>query len=68
MGGAFISFQQLMEEDKRDFNWINAALYTAFAADGFMAFDQFVERWLHHGESVDVYVAIAEAFSVVQGN
>ena len=44
MGGAFAVFQLLKEEDKRDFDWIKAALYTAFAADGFMAFDQFV-KW-----------------------
>ena len=43
MGGAFTVFQQLKEEDKRDFDWIKAALYTAFAADRFMVFDQFVE-------------------------
>ena len=43
IGGAFTVFQQLKEEDKRDFDQIKAALYTAFAADGFMEFDQFVE-------------------------
>ena len=68
MGGAFAVFQQLKEEDKRDFDWIKAAIYTAFAVDGFMAFDQFAERWLHPGESVDVYLAVAEAFGVVRGN
>ena len=43
MGGAFIVFQQLKEEGKRDFDLIKAAIYTTFAADGFMAFDQFVK-------------------------
>ena len=43
MGGAFAVFQRLKEEDKRDFDQIKAALYTAFAADGFIVFDQFVE-------------------------
>ena len=56
MGGTFTVFQQLKEEDKRDFDQIKAALYTASAADGFMAFDQFVKQQLHHGESVDVYL------------
>ena len=67
MGGAFIVFQQVKEEDKRDFDRIKAALYTAFAADGFMAFDQFVERRLHHGESVDVYLAELRRLSVLFG-
>ena len=57
MGGTFTVFQQLKEENKRDFDWIKAALYTAFATDGFMAFDQFVEWWLHHRDLVDVYLA-----------
>ena len=63
--GAFIVFQLLKEEDKRDFDRIKAALYTAFAADGFMAFDQFVEQRLHHGESVDVYLAGLRRLSVL---
>ena len=57
MGGAFAVFHQLKEEDKMDFDRIKAALFTAFAADGFMAFDQFAERWIYLGESVDVYLA-----------
>ena len=63
----FAVFQQLKEEDKRDFDQIKAALYTAFAADGFMAFDQFVERWLHHRESVDVYLAELQRLLVLFG-
>ena len=65
MDGAFTIFQQLKEEDKRDFDWIKAALCTAFAVDGFMAFDQFVNRRLHHGESVDVYLAELRRLSVL---
>ena len=67
MGGAFTVFQQLKEEDKRDFERIKAALYTAFAVDGFMAFDQFVERWLHHGNLVDVYLAELRRLLVLFG-
>ena len=66
MGRAFIVFQQL-KEDKRDFDWIKAALYAAFAADGFMAFDQFVKRQLNHGKSVDVYLAELRRLSVLFG-
>ena len=38
IGGAFTVFQQLNEEDKRDFDQIKATLSTAFATDGFMTF------------------------------
>ena len=65
MGVTFTVFQQLKEEDKRDFDRIKAALYTAFAADGFMAFDLFVERRLHHRESVDVYLSELQRLSVL---
>ena len=65
MGCAFTVFQQLKEEDKRDFDQIKAALYTAFAGDGFMAFDQVVEQRLHHGELVDVYLAELRWLSVL---
>ena len=67
MGGAFIVFQQLKEEDKRDFDQIKDALHTTFATDGFMTFDQFVKRRLHHGESVDVYLAVLRRLSVLFG-
>ena len=67
MSGAFTVFQLLKEEDKRDFDQIKAALYTAFATDVFMAFNQFIERWLHHGESVDVYLAKLWRLSVLFG-
>ena len=67
MGGAFTVFQQLKEEDKRDFDRIKAALYTAFAMVGFMAFDQFVKRRLHHRELVDVYLAELRRLSVLFG-
>ena len=67
MGGAFAVFHQLKEEDKREFDRIKAALYTAFVADRFMAFDQFAERRLHHGESVDVYQAELRRLLVLFG-
>ena len=52
---------------KKDFDRIKAAQYTAFAVDGFMASDQFVDRWVHHGESVDVYLGELRRLSVLFG-
>ncbi|KAG0719538.1 hypothetical protein GWK47_050258 [Chionoecetes opilio] len=55
--GAFSVYQQLNSADKNDFSKIKAALISAFAADKFVAYEQFVTRRLQDGESVDVYLA-----------
>ncbi|KAG0710637.1 hypothetical protein GWK47_022384 [Chionoecetes opilio] len=55
--GAFSVYQQLNSADKNDFSKIKAALISAFAADKFVAYEQFVIRRLQDGESVDVYLA-----------
>ncbi|CAM1309532.1 Uncharacterised protein g5189 [Pycnogonum litorale] len=56
-GGAFAVYQQLSVIDKGDINKIKASLYAAFAADSFLAYEQFVSRKLRSGESVDVFLA-----------
>lgn len=56
-GGAFAVYQQLTSADKKDFEKIKRALYTAFAADSFLAYEQFVARKLQPGETVDVFLA-----------
>ncbi len=56
-GGAFSVYQQLGGTDKDNYDTIKAALISAFAADKFVAYEQFVERRLRDGESVDVYLA-----------
>jgi len=56
-GGAFAVYQQLPPEEKRDFCKIKQALYTAFASDAFMAYEQFIARKLQTGETVDVFMA-----------
>lgn len=65
-GGAFAVYQQLSSSDKEKFEKIKAALISAFAADKFVAYEQFVARRLREGESVDVYLAdlrrLAELF------
>ncbi|KAK4307617.1 hypothetical protein Pmani_020637 [Petrolisthes manimaculis] len=65
-GGAFAVYQQLSSPDKEKYAKIKAALISAFAADKFVAYEQFVNRRLREGESVDVYLAdlrrLAELF------
>jgi len=56
-GGAFAVYQQLTSADKKDFDKIKRALYTAFAADSFLAYEQFIARKLQPGETVDVFLA-----------
>ncbi|MPC34881.1 hypothetical protein E2C01_028285 [Portunus trituberculatus] len=57
VAGAFSIYQQLDSKDKTNFKQVKAALISAFAVDKFVAYDQFVTRWLRDGESVDVYLA-----------
>ena len=45
-GGAFAVYQQLPPDDKRTFEKIKHALLTAFAADSFSAYEQFIARRL----------------------
>lgn len=65
-GGAFAVYQQLSSPDKEKYEKIKVALVSAFAADKFVAYEQFVARRLREGESVDVYLAnllrLAELF------
>lgn len=56
-GGAFAVYQQLSPDDKKDFGKIKQALLTAFAADSFSAYEQFIARRLQPGETVDVFLA-----------
>ena len=66
-GGAFSVYQQLDEESKNDAKKIKEALVTAFAADKFSAFEQFVARRLRANESVDVYLADLRRLSRLAG-
>lgn len=66
-GGAFNVYQQLSEDDKRDASRIKAALCTAFAADKFTAYDQFVSRRLGPGESVDVFLSDLRRLALLFG-
>ena len=47
----------MTEDDKRDSSKIKLALRTAFAVDSFTAYELFVSRRLHPGETVDVFLA-----------
>ena len=57
VGGAFAVYQQLSSDDKGSFDEIKATLTSAFAADKFAVYEQFVARRLRDGETVDVYLA-----------
>ncbi|CAM1326681.1 Uncharacterised protein r2_g3563 [Pycnogonum litorale] len=63
-GGAFSVYQQLSMIDKGDINKIKASLY---AADSFLAYEQFVSRKLRSGESVDVFLAALRNLSFTLG-
>lgn len=56
-GGAFAVYLQLSETQKGKYEEVKTALVSAFASDGFMAYEEFIARRLHDGESVDVYLA-----------
>ena len=66
-GGAFAVYQQMMEDDKRDSSKIKLALRTAFAVDSFTAYELFVSRRLHPGETVDVFLAELRRLAVPFG-
>ena len=57
MGGMFAVYQHLKEEEKEAFCQIKSPLFTAFATDGVLAYEQFAEQNLHPEKSVDVYLA-----------
>ena len=65
-GGAFAVYQQLTTANKEEYVKIKEALLAAFAADKFIAYEQFIARKLQDGEPVDVYLAdlrrLAELF------
>lgn len=56
-GGAFAVYLQLAESDRKSAEKVKTALLAAFAADPYVAYDQFINRRLRAGESPDVYLA-----------
>ena len=56
-GPAFAVYDQLSDAEKQDANKIEVALRTAFAADKFLAYDEFRNRLWRNGETVDVFLA-----------
>lgn len=56
-GGAFAVYLQLNETDRKNTEKLKKALLAAFAVDPYVAYEQFVSRKLHSGESPDVYLA-----------
>ena len=56
-GPAFAVYDQLSDPEKQDANKIEVALRAAFAADKFLAYDEFRNRLWRNGETVDVFLA-----------
>ncbi|KAK8388907.1 hypothetical protein O3P69_020695 [Scylla paramamosain] len=54
---AFTVYLQLPEADRKKLNKVKEALVAAFAADPFIAYEQFVSRKLHSGEYPVVFLA-----------
>lgn len=66
-GGAYAVYQQLSEDERRDFACIKSALFTAFALDSVSAWKEFTARKLRPGETVDVYLAELRRLAVLFG-
>ncbi|KRX12120.1 hypothetical protein T07_7195, partial [Trichinella nelsoni] len=56
-GGAFAVYLQLNAQERSSIDKVKEALLAAFAADPFVAYDQFVSRKLVPDESPDVFLA-----------
>jgi hypothetical protein len=56
-GGAFAVYESLSDEQKDNYSKLKAALFKAFSLQKSSAYEQFVTRQLHPGETVDVLVA-----------
>ena len=52
-----LSTNSLRKKKRGIFSLIKSVLYTAFAMDGLLAYEQFAEQHLHPGELVDIYLA-----------
>ncbi|KAK8397100.1 hypothetical protein O3P69_004638 [Scylla paramamosain] len=66
-GDAFAVYMQLAESDRKSAEKVKKALLATFAADPYLAYDQFVNRRLRAGESPDVYLAELRRLATVFG-
>ena len=66
-GGALSVYRQLTADDKKDPTKIKSALKRAFAPDKFAAYEQFADRRLRPGESVDIFLAELEQLASLFG-
>ena len=55
-GGALSVYRWLTRDQREDLEQVKQALLMAFVPDPFVAFDTFVSRRLHPGETVDKYL------------
>ena len=67
-GPAFAVYQQLGDEDKRDYEKLKVELSKAFSIDPFSSYDQLKSRVLQENESVDVYLADIRRLVALMGH
>ncbi|KRX66717.1 hypothetical protein T09_12756 [Trichinella sp. T9] len=66
-GGAFAVYLQLNAQERSSIDKVKESLLAAFAADPFVAYDQFVSRKLGPHESHDVFLAELRRLATAQG-
>ena len=66
-GGALAIYRQLSAEQKANAEQINQVLITAYAANAFNAYDQFVTQKLRPGEMVDRFFAALQQLARLVG-
>lgn len=56
-GPAFAVYNQMPEETRKDYEQVKKGILTAFGVDCYVAYEQFQNRVLQEGESVDVFLS-----------
>ena len=66
-GYAYKIYDQLSEEEKLNEEKVKSALFKAFEADTFLAYEQLHDRKLERGEPVDAYLADIQRLAALAG-
>ena len=66
-GGAYTLYQQMPEDKRKRRREIESVLLAAYEVNAFVAFDQFKEKQLEVGESVDEYLATLRKLAKLMG-
>lgn len=62
---AFTIYQQLSGKEKGDLPRIKVVLYTAFAIEPCIAYEQFVAQNLRLGKTVDIYLTAVKKLAIL---